>query len=445
MTTLTTAPTMTELLIEDAKPYGAKAVAVKPAEWGGYYVTILGGRVSEIFETEAAAQACANEFVQQIVPAAAPTTTKEIVFDRETRDYAMYLNGEFVGYAPCYHVAEVELDRLAYERLDRAGVEPELTLSATALDGGSSVEEIAAEYAESLPIANFRSTIAGPLWDQGYTSPNLPDNARGFFYFTVDACPVCQRLLNHSIYANAAGAWLAYDWCLECDRGQIAGQSCSGMQFSCNRPATQHIYSNATGMMHLCDAHAAEWQSYGPDDDHPTADPARLAAQDLIASSFLARVPDIAADLVRNGAEPHAAITRAIETARTHEERLCLMMIAPELSYAESEAAERVQQTMCERLYRQFRAEMAATNPDPAECPSTTEPRPVEDLPAATYPAWLLGLPDVAPAALPDPCFILPDGAATQSIILCIGGVSRVVSAQGVAEALALASVHMRK
>lgn len=50
-------------------------------------------------------------------------------------DYDMYLNGEYVGSEASYHAAEVELDRLAYEHLNRAGVEPEMLLSATVLDG----------------------------------------------------------------------------------------------------------------------------------------------------------------------------------------------------------------------------------------------------------------------------------------------------------------------
>jgi hypothetical protein len=40
---------------------------------------------------------------------------KEIVYDRETRDYAMYLDNELVGFARTYHEAEVMLDRLVYE------------------------------------------------------------------------------------------------------------------------------------------------------------------------------------------------------------------------------------------------------------------------------------------------------------------------------------------
>lgn len=42
---------------------------------------------------------------------------KEIVYDRETHDYAMYLDGELIGFARTYHAAEVMLDQLVYELL----------------------------------------------------------------------------------------------------------------------------------------------------------------------------------------------------------------------------------------------------------------------------------------------------------------------------------------
>lgn len=40
---------------------------------------------------------------------------REIVYDRETRDYAMYIDGELVGYARTYHEAEITLDELVFE------------------------------------------------------------------------------------------------------------------------------------------------------------------------------------------------------------------------------------------------------------------------------------------------------------------------------------------
>lgn len=42
---------------------------------------------------------------------------KEIVYDRETRDFAMYLDGELVGFARTYHEAEVDLDSLVFDLL----------------------------------------------------------------------------------------------------------------------------------------------------------------------------------------------------------------------------------------------------------------------------------------------------------------------------------------
>jgi hypothetical protein len=40
---------------------------------------------------------------------------KEIVYDRETRDFACYLDGELVGFARTHHEAEVLLDQLVFE------------------------------------------------------------------------------------------------------------------------------------------------------------------------------------------------------------------------------------------------------------------------------------------------------------------------------------------
>ena len=44
---------------------------------------------------------------------------KEIVYDRETKDFAMYLDGELVGFARTYHEAEVTLDQLVFDLLSR--------------------------------------------------------------------------------------------------------------------------------------------------------------------------------------------------------------------------------------------------------------------------------------------------------------------------------------
>lgn len=40
---------------------------------------------------------------------------KQIIYDRETRDYAMYIDGELVGFARTYREAEATLDQLVFE------------------------------------------------------------------------------------------------------------------------------------------------------------------------------------------------------------------------------------------------------------------------------------------------------------------------------------------
>lgn len=50
----------------------------------------------------------------------APADGKGIVFDRETRDFALYLDGELVGFARTYQEAEATLDALVYEILVQA-------------------------------------------------------------------------------------------------------------------------------------------------------------------------------------------------------------------------------------------------------------------------------------------------------------------------------------
>lgn len=42
---------------------------------------------------------------------------KNIVYDRDSRDYAMYLDGELIGFARTYQEAEVTLDQLVFELL----------------------------------------------------------------------------------------------------------------------------------------------------------------------------------------------------------------------------------------------------------------------------------------------------------------------------------------
>lgn len=57
---------------------------------------------------------------------------KEICYDRATRDYAMYLDGELVGFARTYHEAKVALDQLVFELMTDG-----YFATATELDGGT--------------------------------------------------------------------------------------------------------------------------------------------------------------------------------------------------------------------------------------------------------------------------------------------------------------------
>lgn len=49
---------------------------------------------------------------------------KEIIYNRETHDYAMVLDGEPVGFARTYHEAEVTLDQLIFDRITRHPSDP---------------------------------------------------------------------------------------------------------------------------------------------------------------------------------------------------------------------------------------------------------------------------------------------------------------------------------
>lgn len=40
---------------------------------------------------------------------------REIIYDRETRDFMMLLDGELIGFARTYHEAEITLDQLVFE------------------------------------------------------------------------------------------------------------------------------------------------------------------------------------------------------------------------------------------------------------------------------------------------------------------------------------------
>lgn len=45
---------------------------------------------------------------------------REIVYDRKTRDYAVYIDGELIGFAANYHAGEVMADRHIFDELARS-------------------------------------------------------------------------------------------------------------------------------------------------------------------------------------------------------------------------------------------------------------------------------------------------------------------------------------
>ena len=85
------------------------------------------------------------------------TYRKEIRYDRETRDYAMYLDGELVGFARTYHEAEVTLDQVVFELLSHGA-----TATASALDGDSDADECATCDGEGrIPVAGYGDQAGG--------------------------------------------------------------------------------------------------------------------------------------------------------------------------------------------------------------------------------------------------------------------------------------------
>lgn len=76
-----------------------------------------------------------------------PTIEREIKYSRQDRDYACYVNGQYIGSRANYSDAETLCDQVAYDLLMDGQC-----ATAAELDGGSSTEEIAADA----PIAPAR-------------------------------------------------------------------------------------------------------------------------------------------------------------------------------------------------------------------------------------------------------------------------------------------------
>ena len=75
-----------------------------------------------------------------------------VVYDQETHDYAMYLDGELVGFARTYHDAEVTLDQLRLEQAQHAA--PLLDPALEPIPApGTSIDQQLAFYSERYKTA----------------------------------------------------------------------------------------------------------------------------------------------------------------------------------------------------------------------------------------------------------------------------------------------------
>lgn len=74
--------------------------------------------------------------------------TKEIVYDRTTRDYEMRIDGQCVGFASTYSEAERRLDELVYEMLVHGTADIERVPVAVAHDGETETTSFAISETE---------------------------------------------------------------------------------------------------------------------------------------------------------------------------------------------------------------------------------------------------------------------------------------------------------
>ena len=101
------------------------------------------------------------------------TFEKSISYDREIREFKATLDGNYIGHFGSYHEAELALDEVAYNLV----VDGQCA-TATELDGGASVEEIAADHA-ACPTCEGEGRIPAGGWG---------DQAGGY----AQTCPDCE-------------------------------------------------------------------------------------------------------------------------------------------------------------------------------------------------------------------------------------------------------------
>lgn len=136
--------------------------------------------------------------------------TKEIRYDRITKDFALYLNGELIGYASSYSEGESRLNELVYDLLRRAShadisdLTPEaaeVALEVNAALVGDVIEgnEIEAVVAEGA-AAPTSEMVAGPGTEKT-TYVNTPIDALARTIAILDRN--WQRAIRAGRYADA--------------------------------------------------------------------------------------------------------------------------------------------------------------------------------------------------------------------------------------------------
>lgn len=85
---------------------------------------------------------------------------KEIRYDRTTKDFAMYLDGELIGYARTYLDGEITLNQIVYDLLSNAApVEPDATPEAERAEERDAVIAVCADAIQE----RGASDLLGPL------------------------------------------------------------------------------------------------------------------------------------------------------------------------------------------------------------------------------------------------------------------------------------------
>ena len=84
-----------------------------------------------------------------------PTLTKDICYERETQDFALYLDGQFFGYARTRREAEERLDALVYDRLTHR---PTAALEASALPD-EFVDAVLIDPSTGLPFEDAQAPL----------------------------------------------------------------------------------------------------------------------------------------------------------------------------------------------------------------------------------------------------------------------------------------------